>query len=233
MASYTFRSVGSIASNTDSSALSPGAPAGKAVGDLLLLPTVNRTASGQSIASLSGWTDLTEGQDIGVELWARIADGTATDTPTVDWTGTNDSFAWIEAYHGDVYTDLATIIAHSTAMTPNSTDNTIILDALTVSTADTMLYCCTRKSITTVSDDQTNIAVTPEWTRTGHFPNTGGGNAVSGASAYWQQTTGTNYDGDDWTCDGSSAVLGSSSIMVALKTSAASSGNPWYYYAQQ
>jgi hypothetical protein len=233
MPAYIFRATGSIDSNTDSSALSPGAPAGKAVGDLLLLTTINRTVSGESIAALSGWTHLNSADDVGVEIWGRIADGTATDTPSPDWTGSNDSCAWIEAFYGDVWDGgLGTIVAHQGSQN-NNTDNTIVFDPLTVTTDNTMVFAAGRKSISTVSDAQTAITVTPEFTRTAHFPNTGAGNSVSGATAYWHQTTATSYDGDDWTCDGSSAFLGGSGVLLSLKTSAAASGNPWYYYAQQ
>lgn len=227
MAAYTFRAVGSIASNNDSSALSPGAPAGKATGDLLLLSTINRAATGAAIAAIAGWTALSNadlGATNGVVVLGRIADGSATDTPSPDWTGTNDSAAWIEAYYGDVWTTLSTIVAHTAESAPNSSDNTIFLDPVTITTADTMVFCAGRKSISTVSDDQTAITVTPEFTRTGHFPNTSAGNNdISGASAYWQQTTAANYDGDDWTCDGSSVSLSSSSVILSLKTLAASS----------
>ena len=119
MASYTYRSTGSVATNTDGSALSPGAPAGKTNGDQLRLVAWQR--SNATLAAITGWTQLgaiAAAQSL--EVWGRVADGTATDTPSPDWSGTGSCGSFIEAYSGDVYTDLATLVAHSQTISVSS-----------------------------------------------------------------------------------------------------------------
>lgn len=91
-----FRSAGSWAftgNNVSNTSLSPGAPAGKAVGDLLVLVGETRSITATA-ATPSGW-DLVAGfpkrsgslSGGSIYVWTRVADGTANDTPSVAWSG--------------------------------------------------------------------------------------------------------------------------------------------------
>lgn len=89
-----FRSAGTIYGDVDDGAggfnLSPGAPAGKAVADWLVLHMAMNTGAGVTVASLdvpSGWTDLGQVTDgttrRASRLAGRWADGSGSDTPNV------------------------------------------------------------------------------------------------------------------------------------------------------
>lgn len=79
------RSVGVVASGTAATALSPGAPAGKEKGDLLLMGIDDRGDNGA--ISVPGYTLLhrvvyqPSGFVLCLSVYRRIADGTAADTP--------------------------------------------------------------------------------------------------------------------------------------------------------
>jgi len=217
MAAYSFRAVGTIASNTNSAALTPGAPAGKQVGDLLLLYTGSRLA-GEAAASITGWTQLfadNNGTGPPMEIWARIADGSATDTPSPDWTGVGDSIAWIEAYSGDVYTDLATIIAHIGVVSETGGQaSDIPLSSLTITTDDTLVIAYGTKQKTATSNDCTTITAGGGLTKRAQVIQTG--TALMGISASMQQTTATNYDGTNFTRNGTDETANATSIVIAL-----------------
>jgi hypothetical protein len=93
----TFRSAGAwsfVANNVPTPAsLAPGAPAGVAVGDLLVLVSESRSITATA-ATPTGWNLVTgfpkrSATSAGgtIYVWTRTADGTATDTPTVTWSG--------------------------------------------------------------------------------------------------------------------------------------------------
>jgi hypothetical protein len=207
-------SVGSWASNTDSSALSVTAPASSS-GKLLLLVTVNR-AVGQSVAFIPNWTKLYfESAGGGIELWARIGDGTAADSPSVDWSGTNDSAAVILAYAGDVYSDLSTIVAHSASFSVSSI-NTLPLPAVSgASVNDCLVFAVGRKNKTSTSNDATTVSHASLNVRA-QFIGSSFDQAVGIADA--QQTTATNYDGTDFTINGTSESLTADGIVVYLRS---------------
>ena len=221
MPAYTLPpTVGSWASNTDSSALSVTAPASPS-GKLLLLVTANR-AVGVASASISGWSLL--GSDYvggGIEVWGRVGDGTATDSPTVDWSGTNDSAAVILAYAGDVYNDLSTIVAHSNVYSVSSI-NTLPLPGVSgASVNDCLVFAVGRKNKTSTSNDATTVSHASLNVRA-QFIGTGFDQAVGIADA--QQTTATNYDGTDFTINGTSESLTANGVVLYLRTAMASSG---------
>ena len=221
MAAYTLPpTVGSWASNTDSSALSVTAPASPS-GKLLLLVTANRAES-VSAPSISGWTLLSSHYvGGGIEVWARIGDGTATDSPTVDWSGTNDSSAVILAYAGDVYSDLSTIVAHSATYDVSSI-NTLPLPAVSgASVNDCLVFAVGRKNKTSTSNDATAVSHVSLNVRA-QFIGTGFDQAIGVADS--QQTTATNYDGTDFTINGTSESLAANGIVLYLRTAMASSG---------
>src|SRR5574343_319874 len=81
-------SIGAVAGSTGTT-MTPGAPAGVAVGDLLLLCCTARHDGANQFFSASGWTQavLTKAtsQFMYSAILYRVADGTASDTPTVSF----------------------------------------------------------------------------------------------------------------------------------------------------
>lgn len=220
MSGYAFRAAGTVSATTGTTDLTPGAPAGKQVGDLLIFSTAHRVTA-LSITSLSpGWTQLFAGNSgaPSVEVWARIADGSATDTPTVTWSASGFKLGWIEAYSGDVYTDLATIVAHTNNVQGGSLSS-IVVPTLTVTTDNTLLYCFGAKVKTATSNDATTLttnAGSPSLVqRQQSFTS---GNALMAASGSAIETTATSYDGADFTRDGTDESANYRSIIMALQS---------------
>lgn len=226
MPAYTYRATGTVSylSDTDSGDLTPGAPAGKASGDLLILTTIQRTVSQTLDTALTGWTLLHSKNDdtVSVFIYGRIADGTGTDTPSVSWTtgSTGDIAAWITAFYGDVHTTLASIVVHSGEATPSNTVSVLALPGLTVTTDNTLLYAFTMRLKSATSDDTTTITASPEFTKSMQYIDPGNASMMF-ADGYWQQTTATSYDGDDWTRDGTDENLATYGVILSLQTNAA------------
>lgn len=214
MAAWTYESTGSVASSSTGAALSPGLPAGTTAGDLLLLFTGQRVTGASGPGSISGWTLLNSrgysGQ--GLDLWARIATGSG-DAPSVDWDGTNFAFAWIERYSGGGYTDLSTIVAHSAL--DSGSAGTLLLPALTpASVADCLVVGFAIKNNN--ATDATTISHTILTKRT-QLVSTGA-SRLHAASGSLQQTTAADYDGTNFTIDGTSETLASAGMIVYLRT---------------
>jgi hypothetical protein len=226
MPAYTYRSTGTQVSSSSSAPLSPGAPAGKAVGDQLRLFTGNR-ASGVTLTSLA--PDYVEVATFNtsngsISAWLRIADGSAADTPTVDWSGTNDAYAWIEAHYGDVYTDLATVIAHAATNDNGTTTGSLYLPALTVSVANCDVVVFSQKSKTPLSNDATTITVGGGPTKRSQLILSG--TAVAAVSGNWQQTTATNFTGTHPTINGTvEGSMSTTGMAFALNTASAPVGS--------
>ena len=213
---YTYRATGSVATNTDGSALSPGAPAGKTNGDQLRLVAWQRSTS--TVAAITGWTKLgSVSASQSVEVWARIADGTADDTPSVDWSGTGSCGAFIEAYYGDVYTDLATLVAHSSAASSSGSADLALPTLTGGSVDDCEVYCASRKNNT--ATDATTIAHTSLTVRTQVVSTVAARSHV--ATGTLQQTTYADFDGENFTVNGTSESLASNGIVLYLRTAAA------------
>lgn len=221
-AAYTFRAAGAIDYDTNAGTLTPGAPAGKSVGDLLILTTAQRVTA-QTVSAITGWTEIYNQNAAGNSLYVfcRIADGTATDTPSVVWTGTTaDMAARIFAFHGEVYTDCATILAHTAAFENTNQASDLNVPSLTVTTDNTMLLAFSVRQKTTTSDDATAITAPANFTNRGtHIQN--GNNAMMLAVATWQQTTATSHGGANFTRDGTGESQPSSGVLLSLKTQAA------------
>lgn len=211
----TYRSTGTVATNSDGSALSPGAPAGKSVGDQLRLVAWQRSTA--TVAAITGWTQL--GAISGaqsLEIWGRIADGTATDTPSVDWSGTGSCGAFIEAYHTGVYTDMATLVAHSATISGNA--NSLQLPVLTGGSVNNCeVYAVSRKNNT--ATDATTISHASLTVRTQVVSVTTARSHVATGTA--QQTTYTDYDGTDFTVNGTAESLTSNGMVLYLRTGGA------------
>lgn len=188
-------------------------------GNLLLLYTGQRT-SGAVGPTVSDGFDLLGSLSYGgpaLDVWARIADGTASDTPTVDWDGTNWCFAWLERRDGGTYTDLNSIVAHvATDVGSNSTD--LRLPAFTPATvADCTVIGFASKNNTAI--DATLISHASLTKRTQSIAT--GASRLHAACGDLQQTTATDYDGTDFTINGTSENLGSRGLVLYLRTSSA------------
>ena len=226
MPAYTHRATGTVASNSNSALLSPGAPAGVQVGDLLIMPTAAYTVSATILTEPTGWTQIVapliaDNPGPTIAIYARVADGTANDTPTVRWNAGNDTLAAISAFSGDVYTDLATIIAHSASSQITGTNNNLGAAALTISTNDTMVVNFTVRRKTATSNDATTVSHA-QFTKRWQEIQTG--TALVAAFGSLQQTTAANYDGTVWTRDGTAEAGADVNITLALKTQAAAAG---------
>lgn len=215
MASWTFQSAGTVATSTSGAVLSPGAPSGVAVGNLLLLYTGQRTSGAAGPGTITGWTLL---KSLGyggaaLDLWGRIATGSG-DTPTVDWDGTNFCFAWIERRSGGGYTDLTSIVAHS--VTGSGTATSMQLPAFTPASTDNC-HVIGFASKNNTATDATTVSHAVLTKRTQLVSTTGG--RLHAASGDLQQTTAADYAGADFTLDGTSESLSSRGMIVYLRTS--------------
>lgn len=216
MGAYTYRSSGSVVThgtggNLD---LSSAAPAGRQTGDLLLLYSGQRgSPTGVSVAA--GWTELILSfASGGTGVWGRIADGTLADLPTtLDWNAANPCFAWLEAWSGDVHTELSTIVAHSAILT--GTAASLQLPALTGATVNDCLVIGFGLKNNTATDATTiNHSVLTK--RTQYVSSVA--SRMHAASGSLQQTTAADYEGTDFTIDGTSESLASRGVVLYLRS---------------
>lgn len=213
MGALTFRGAGAVVSSSDGSALNPTVT--HSDGDLLILHTGQRSG-GESVAAITGWTQLGALTSNGsLEVWARIADGGANDAPSVDWSGSSFCEAWIEAWYGDVHTDLGTIVAALNTFGSSSRD-TLTVPSLTVPQDGCLIIASCRKNKTGASNDNTFTAPA-NFTERNEYLHTGVSANVH-ASCSWMQTTTQNVSQADWTRTGTAEALAVNAIIVALKT---------------
>lgn len=223
MAAYTFRSVGTL--DTGSGTLTPGAPSGKATGDLLLLATATRSGT-ETLTTPSGWTllaDTTSTVNDTCALYGRIADGSGSDTPTFDWSGSSTGAAQIAAFYGDVFTDLANIVAHSAVAGITSNASEIPIPALTVTTDNCLLVAVGKKQKTSTTDG--NSATPPSGIDTELGESCPNGSSTHFVWGYTQQTTATNFTAGVWEQGPNNENLPYASLIVALKTAAGGLGH--------
>lgn len=114
---YTF-----VAAGTGSTSGSPGQPAGKSAGDLLLCATGARSSSETLNTAPTGWTHLGSVNRIGV--YGRIATNDSNDNISSHdfWSGTSSTYSQIACFTGDVYTDLSSIVVVSNSGSGESVD---------------------------------------------------------------------------------------------------------------
>lgn len=247
MPAYTFRAAGAVSyqlNGGSGNTLSPGAPAGKASGDLLILHTAQRVAEGTLDATPTGWTVLGGYTAVGdtwtISVLGRIADGGANDTPSgFYWSGaTQDNIAWIEAYYGDVYTDLGTIVADTATSEYSNQAKDLNVPAFTWGTGvdNSLLIICGFRQKSNLPDTATTppstITAPGSFTKSFQHIQTGSG-ALMAAGGYWQQTTASNHDGANFTtnvsADGEESQP-SAGVLIPLKTSSgASTATPVTY----
>ncbi len=222
MPAYSFRAAGTVAHNSDASALSPGAPAGTAIGDLLMLFTGHYNSnSGAELPTLpEGWVNppmCKRTTATGLLVFFRVADGSALDTPTIDWTGAVDTFAWIEAYSGDVYQgDLRGIVVALASDTPTTTAPSCA--ATPVNKDNCLLVCFSAKRKTATSDNATTVTAPASQSLVLRQSLIQSGTALVAATASVQQTTQTDYDGTDFTMNGTAESLGTANLTFFVRT---------------
>ncbi len=227
-AAYSHVGAGTVDYDTSSSnALTPTAHGSCATGNLMLLNTWVR-GGGLTISAITGWTVLgTEnaGSTSGY-LLGRIKTGGGADAPTVQWDGTTqDAAAWIDCFSGDVYTDLSSIVHASDLTAPEGNEvSALRLPSLTISGQnDTMVYATAMRYKTTAIDADAPFTITAPagLTKTQQEASTGA-NRIMAASAWAQQTTATNYSGDDFTRAGANTEnVVTNGFVFSLKTQAA------------
>lgn len=218
--SFVYRSVGAVA--TGNGSLNPGAPAGKAVGDLLLLSLVGRDNSQTAPVpgSPGDWTLISPTSPVGWNyLYARIADGTAADTPTgLLYTGTTRSQAQIAAFSGGQWTDLTTIAVNSVSQYLPGTKPSILYDAgLTIAPANCLVIAVGTKNKTATSNGTTINDLSGFTKIDSHVIN---GTDISQWWGYQIQTTATNIPASQsQTLTGTTETLQYTSLLVALQSS--------------
>lgn len=217
MPAYTYRSSGSVDSNTSGAALSPGAPSGVAVGDLLILNTAQRSSS-LTPPTITGWTLAdSNATNATSAIYVRIAAGSADDTPSVDWSGTTGCFAWIDCYTGDVYKgDIRSLVVRFNA--ENGTGTVPLCPTLTNSKDNCLLHVLGVKLKTATSNDATTLTAPASGSLTKRQQFIGTGTHLVAGSASVQQSTAADYDGTDWTIDGTAESNGGNGIAIAIRT---------------
>jgi len=216
-AAYTYRSTGTVATNTTGAALNPGAPAGLTTGDLMILTSCS--ALDGTAAEDTGWTNIyedTDGTTPDIEVWARVADGGANDAATIDWSGVDDATAWISAYSGDVYTDVATIVSASNPATGGGQVSDISLGTLDVTVDDTLVFHFGCKKKTATSNDATTLTAPSGGGTTKRAQVLVAGNGFFVISSDVAQTTATDHDGSNFTRNGTNEAANVSSISLSL-----------------
>lgn len=218
MGSYTFRAAGTVSSGSGS--LTPGAPAGLAVGDLMLCATCAR-ASTETLSNPSGWTRLLDTiatANDALILYGRIADGTGSDAFSGDWSGGSNSRAQIAAFYGSVYTDLATIVAHSNVAGSAGTVADIPNPAVTITTDGCLVIGVGKKSKTATSDGAS--VTSPAGLDNRIQLSWANGSTVGMVWDYTQQASAANISASIWdqSIEESDQYA---SLVVALKSAAA------------
>lgn len=216
MSAYTLRSVGSWSTTG-----SPGDPAGKTAGDLLLMFASARLSTETLNAAPAGWTLLLDTSTATKEqlaLFGRIATGDANDSVSAHdfWSGTSYNLSQIAAFSGDVWAGgLGSIIAHSVVAGSDNNTANLPHSALTISTAGCLVLVLGTKQKTVASDGAS--LTDPAWigSRLG-FRNDNGSTAFS-VWGYVQQTTAANISAGSW-AQSIAESLHYASMVVALKT---------------
>lgn len=125
MATPSFVNSGTRGSQSFGTSVSPGLPASRVVGNLLVMVWYHG-ASGITPNTPSGWTllDSSPTDSVDMFIWWRIVDGTET-TPTITWTGSTSAHAYILQYTGNLGNSgwLGTESKNSSASTPSTNMN--------------------------------------------------------------------------------------------------------------
>lgn len=227
MPSYT---LGNTAQSDDSiDTITITAPT-RSAGNLILVWAYARSA--ETAPTVTGYTTLVS--DDRTALYGRIATNDASDNWSGDFSGTTRSFGLMSCWSGDVYTDLNTIVAHSSFRVPGSDADPnpfqwgTSTPALTVTTDDCLVLICGRKTKTVTADGST-FAAEAGFTRIDYSCPAGTRNI--GIWDYVQQTTAANIAPGTWDrTAGANESQTVNGLTIALKTSStASTATPVTY----
>ena len=222
MAAWTYRRSGSVVSSSSAASISPSPGTHNSdyfTGDLLILAAIDR-APAESIAAPAGWEPwiayTTQGS---IEVWGRFADGTADDSPAVDWSGSSQVCAWIDVLYNGGYGTLASIV-HANNTESASTGTVPPCPALTNASNgftedDCLLYAVGKRS--TTADSVTAVTAPSGMTLAQSFIDNSFG-FVAG-SAYVQQTTQTDFGGANFGATGGTESSSATGVILALLTS--------------
>lgn len=187
----------------------------RTAGDLLLAYTEARLSTetltqtwGTVLASFSGGNG---------HLICRIATNTGADDISWDWSGTSTSSVQLTHWTGDVYSDCATIVAHSATRTSGNSSG-FPYEALTVTTDETLVLIVGQKTKTATSNGATIDAEAGFTEISESGPN---GTESFRVWNYVQQTTAANIAASDWAFTGTTETGTARGFTVALRTATA------------
>jgi hypothetical protein len=216
---YTF-----VATGTVSSSGSPGQPAGKSIGDLLVCKVQARLNSETlNSAPSNGGASWVIAASVGSEAYLlKIAEDTDTTQSSLDaivghdfHSGTSDARAQIACFTGDVYPDLATIVAHSHGYIFSGSTADMPTDGMAITVPNCLIIGGAKKAKTSTSNGATITSPAGLSHRIGSsWVN---GSVVGFVWDYEQQTDATDIAAGIWDQSVEEGSYGSS-LLVALKT---------------
>lgn len=215
MAAPVVATVGTIAQGDGVGSLASNAPASVASGDLLVLCV--SVALAQTITTPDGWDSIATAADgfgnTRAQMFRRIADGGANDTPTVSLTsGTRDMASVMLRITGNSATPYDTSNTGS-----QTTGAAIAVPSITTSEADELLiFFAAIDGVWHASPDPT------DW---GQEALVSAANPQFAALGVWSRTaaTATTYGGETATLTGNNQA---STVVAAFKAAAAGGTNP-------
>lgn len=202
-----FDNAGTVATGDNVTTLGSNAPSSVATGDLLVM--IGAFLTNPTLNAVTGWTNRVNAIEVHntsrTAIWDRIADGSATDTPTVTWTTSNDAKLVILRFTGN-------------SATPYDTEGHAGEYFFTTPTLSSLTTAETDEIAIAVANNNTgNATSTPSgWTQRVDSANGGG---VDVGLRVWTRAaaTVTSYGGQTFTSSGS---VGKCPI-IAYKSAAA------------
>lgn len=202
-----FGTVGT-ATHGNNASVTPGTPASRAVGDLLVLMAAIRSTSA-SVTTPTGYT-LPSGQtSTNFRIYLRIATNTAADLPSVSFTGGaagDDTSAQLARFTGD-FTDVSNLAIHVNPKTNGSQQN-IDYDGVHVTRDNALVLVAGWKQ-----DDWTSVASLSGFTELAEA-STVTGNDQGFVWDYVIQTGRTNLAGGSFVVTGGLSAVGAAVTMV-------------------
>lgn len=218
---YTF-----VSSGTGVDSSTPGQPAGKLAGDLLVLVTGARTST-ETLNSNANWVllgDTSSTANGSLAVLGRIATADANDDVNHDWwSGTSNAHQRILCFRGGGYTDLSTIVVHSGISGAASNTADIPNAAVSITTDNCLVIGVGKKQKTTTANGATLTSPTGLDNRV--FLRWASASVVGLVCDYTIQTTATPIGASAWT-QSIAESLHYASIILALKSADAQSNAP-------
>jgi len=203
--------------------MTPAMPAFNA-GEILLLETgVNSTTLGAP--TITGYTKISPNTNAPCSaLYARIAQVGDT-SPSVQWDASHQAYSRISSFGGDVYTDLATIVAVSSDRGTNASGALAVQSTAAPSLANCMVIRgghCLKTSTNNGSAFKDWTTDSGIYTKVGSTQLVQSGTAIAAALWYWQQTNATATSADLANLTNSDTSQNTQGFTVVLKTLTAS-----------